>query len=200
VYSYNRDPHIFFLTGAPLGVNPALVHGTKLSRTRSKLIAELSVGPSPVRSHTSGVRGVQGHRVNWVSGSLDSRVTGSKNVTEFAVWWTVRSSCVPGVQRGSVERVERVLAVAADRLPRAVERVSGTERQRRRASERRQRSRWSRLDDGRVHRALLLRLANQHTTASSHWLNWKRNSGKGGNVNSDVTELRFQRGPQQGRI
>ena len=27
----------------------------------------------------------QGHRVSWVSGSLDSRVTGSKNVTQFHV-------------------------------------------------------------------------------------------------------------------
>jgi len=29
----------------------------------------------------------QGHRVNWVSGSLDSRVTGSQNVTQFRVWF-----------------------------------------------------------------------------------------------------------------
>jgi len=29
----------------------------------------------------------QGHRVNWVSGSLDSRVTGSQNVTQFRVWY-----------------------------------------------------------------------------------------------------------------
>ena len=35
----------------------------------------------------------QGHRVNWVSGSLDSRVTGSlghkNNVTQFHLCWTV---------------------------------------------------------------------------------------------------------------
>jgi len=31
--------------------------------------------------------GSLGHRVNWVSGSLDSRVTGSQNVTQFHVWW-----------------------------------------------------------------------------------------------------------------
>ena len=29
----------------------------------------------------------QGHRVNWVSGSLDSRVAGSQNVTQFHVWY-----------------------------------------------------------------------------------------------------------------
>ena len=29
----------------------------------------------------------QGHRVNGVSGSLDSRVTGSQNVTQFHVWY-----------------------------------------------------------------------------------------------------------------
>jgi len=28
----------------------------------------------------------QGDRVNWVSGSLDSRVTGSQNVTQFYDW------------------------------------------------------------------------------------------------------------------
>jgi len=28
----------------------------------------------------------QGHRINWVSGSLDSRVTGSQNVIQFHVW------------------------------------------------------------------------------------------------------------------
>jgi len=32
----------------------------------------------------------QGHRVNWVSGSLDSRVTGSQNVTQFHVWFAVQ--------------------------------------------------------------------------------------------------------------
>jgi len=30
----------------------------------------------------------QGHWVNWVSGSLDSQVTGSQNVTQFHVWQT----------------------------------------------------------------------------------------------------------------
>ena len=29
----------------------------------------------------------QGHRVNWVSGSPDSRVTESQNVAQFHVWW-----------------------------------------------------------------------------------------------------------------
>ena len=28
----------------------------------------------------------QGHRVNWVFGSLDSRVVGSQNVTQFLLW------------------------------------------------------------------------------------------------------------------
>ena len=28
----------------------------------------------------------QGHRINWVSWSLDSRVTGSQNVIQFHVW------------------------------------------------------------------------------------------------------------------
>jgi len=34
----------------------------------------------------------QGRRVNWVSGLLDSRVTGSHNVTQFRVWLTVMFS------------------------------------------------------------------------------------------------------------
>ena len=39
----------------------------------------------------------QGHRVNWVSGSLDFRVAGSQNVTQFHVWFTdkaVEAMCV----------------------------------------------------------------------------------------------------------
>jgi len=37
----------------------------------------------------------QGHRVNWVSGSLDSRVAGSRNVTQFRDWGIVYAACWP---------------------------------------------------------------------------------------------------------
>jgi len=49
------------------------------------MIIKHSLAPLHISRHLEFII-EQGHRVNWVSGSLDSRVTGSQNLTPFHVW------------------------------------------------------------------------------------------------------------------